>query len=147
MPGVGDQGCSVEIPEGYFNIVISNAFIRRYYGRVRNLKRYDGNIRQKKDSYIEGEEGAKQPSILSCLFFLQEIVWRNTCFFKDCSKRPSRHITRMVLYGGISVFNFIIPDLVAAGSLAIKSESKSLKAFNNFTIMKTRQPSHVMHPR
>ena len=68
------------------------------------------------------------------LFLLQEVVGRDTCLFENGPKRSFRHVTGMIGYSGVSVGLLIVPDLMTAGGLAVKGETKRLEPLGYFSI-------------
>jgi hypothetical protein len=73
---------------------------------------------------------------------MQKIVGIDFCLFKDCAQSPLRHITGMIGNGCKTVSDWVMPNFVAACSMAIKGESKSAQLLNDLCIFKTGQPAH-----
>jgi hypothetical protein len=80
------------------------------------------------------------------LFFIQELIRRNTGLFEDRPQSVLPHIAGMVGNGGVSVRLCVVPDLVTAGCLAVEGKAKRLEMLGYLPVTKSRLPPHL-HPQ
>jgi hypothetical protein len=77
------------------------------------------------------------------LFGVQKIVRLNVGLAQNGPQRTFRHIAGMVGDGGVAGGILIVPDLMASGRLAVEGKAERLEAFNDLSIGKTGEPSHI----
>ena len=64
---------------------------------------------------------------LLVLFLFKKIIGLDVGFPQDGPERAFRDVAWMVLDGGVSVGFFVVPDLMASGSLSVKGKPESLE--------------------
>lgn len=61
---------------------------------------------------------------------------------EDGAEGPFGHVAGMVGDGGVAVGGRVMPDLMAAGSLAMKLHSERLQSPGDVAIAKAGEPTH-----
>src|SRR5665213_3545872 len=75
-------------------------------------------------------------------FLLQEYLWLDTGLLEDGAQGPFGHIAGMVGNGGVAVGGRVVPDLMAAGGLAMKLHPQRFEPPGDIAVAKTGEPSH-----
>ena len=93
------------------------------------------------DSHLRGNDRAVCSFTLTTS--LQKIPRVNSCLFQDRSQCSFWHIPGVIRYRSVTTRRVIEPNLVASGSLAVKTESKCSQPFDNTVITKSPEFSHA----
>ena len=82
--------------------------------------------------------------ILRCprSLLLQERVRLDAGLLEDGAQRAFGHVAGMVGNGGVAVRGRVLPDLMAAGSLAMELEPEGLQSPGNVAVAKTSETTH-----
>ena len=73
---------------------------------------------------------------------VQKIVGLDAGLFEDGSKGPFGYVAGVIGNSGVVIGLVVVPDLVTSGSLTVEGETEGLEAPGDFSVTKTRQPSH-----
>ena len=73
---------------------------------------------------------------------LQEHFRLDAGLLEDGAQRAFGHVAGMVGDGGVAVGRRVVPDLVAAGGLAMKLHPERLQSPGDVAVAKAGEPSH-----
>lgn len=81
---------------------------------------------------------------LSRSLLLQECLLIDARLLEDGAQRTFWHVTGMVRNGGVAVGGRVVPDLMAAGGLAMKLHTQRFESLGDVAIPKAGEFAHAV---